>query len=53
MKEKNTILQEEKRRRIVKELITAVESVGYGEVVVTIHNCEVVQIEKREKKRFK
>jgi hypothetical protein len=53
MKERNGLPERKKSEHITKELINAIESIGYGEVVVTIHNFEVVQIEKREKKRFK
>lgn len=35
-----------------QEIIAAVKSIRYGEVIVMIHDARVVQIEKREKKRF-
>ncbi len=36
----------------LKEIIKAIQTIDYGEVVITIHNSKIVQIEKREKKRF-
>ena len=44
---------ERKRRMRLKaldEIVDFIEQVNYGEVVITIHNSKVVQIEKREKK---
>ena len=35
-----------------KEIINLIREINYGEVVIVIHNSKVVQIEKREKKRF-
>lgn len=37
---------------VCSEIFDAIESISYGEVVITIHDKKVVQIEKREKKRF-
>lgn len=37
---------------VCREIFDAIESISYGEVVITIHDKKVVQIEKREKKRF-
>ncbi len=39
--------------RIMEEIIAAVRAVKYGEVVITVYNSKVVQLEKKEKKRFK
>ena len=36
-----------------REIHEAVSRISFGEVVVTIHDGKVVQIEKREKKRFR
>lgn len=36
----------------VEDILKFIKSVNYGEVVFTIHNSQIVQIEKREKKRF-
>ncbi len=38
---------------ILEEIIKSVQRINYGEVVLTIHNSKIVQIEKKEKKRFK
>jgi hypothetical protein len=35
-----------------REILETIESISFGEVVVTIHDRRVVQIEKKEKKRF-
>lgn len=40
-------------RSILKEIVDFIQQINYGEVVVTIHDSEIVQVEKREKKRFK
>lgn len=36
-----------------EEIIAIIKQVHYGEVVITIHDSEIVQVEKREKKRFR
>lgn len=36
----------------IKEIIEALNSLKYGEVVITVHNSKIVQIDKTEKKRF-
>ena len=41
------------KQHILKEITDAIESIDYGEVVIAIHDSMIVQIEKREKKRFK
>ena len=38
--------------KVLKEIIKAIQQINYGEVVVTIHDSDIVQVEKREKKRF-
>ena len=38
--------------KILNEVVEAIEKIKYGEVVITVHNSKVVQIEKKEKKRF-
>jgi hypothetical protein len=35
-----------------EEIFQAIDSINYGEVVITIHDGKVVQVEKREKRRF-
>ena len=37
---------------IINEIVLFLKQIKYGEVIVTVHNSRVVQIEKREKKRF-
>ena len=39
-------------QKILSEIGRAIDQIQYGEVIVTIHDDKVVQIEKREKKRF-
>ena len=36
----------------IEEVYKFIKEVKYGEVVITLHNSEIVQVEKREKKRF-
>ena len=38
---------------VIEEIIKSIQQIDYGEVVLKIHNSQVVQIEKKEKKRFK
>ena len=38
--------------RTQQEIIDSIKSVSYGEVVITIHDRRVVQIEKKEKRRL-
>jgi len=40
------------KRKVLAEVAKAIKQINYGEVVVTIHESKVVQVEKREKKRF-
>jgi hypothetical protein len=37
---------------IIEEITKYIQQIKYGEVVITIHNSKVVQVKKREKKRF-
>jgi len=37
---------------IIDEITRFIQKIKFGEIVITIHNGKVVQIEKREKKRF-
>ena len=39
-------------RKVLNEVVKAIKHINYGEVVITIHDSKIVQIEKREKKRF-
>jgi len=45
-------LVEERMQRIILEIRNAIEHMDYGEIVITVHGSKVVQVEKREKKRF-
>ena len=37
---------------ILDEILKFIRQINYGEVVITIHDSKIVQVEKREKKRF-
>ena len=39
-------------QEILKEIIEAVQKMKYGEVVITVYDSKVVQIEEKKKKRF-
>ena len=39
-------------QQILDEILKSIQRMNYGEVMITIHNSKVVQIEKREKQRF-
>ncbi|MCK4248317.1 MAG: YezD family protein [Candidatus Omnitrophica bacterium] len=38
--------------KVLNEIVESIREVNYGEVVVSIHDSKIVQVEKREKKRF-
>jgi len=38
--------------KIYKEILDSIDAISYGEVVITVHDKKIVQIEKKEKKRF-
>lgn len=38
--------------KILKEIIDAVTKIKFGEVVITVYDSKVVQIEEKKKKRF-
>ena len=40
------------KQTILNEITKAIRQINYGEIVITIHNSKIVQIEKKEKKRF-
>ncbi|MFH1507186.1 MAG: YezD family protein [Candidatus Omnitrophota bacterium] len=46
------VQKKEIEQRVIEEVIKSIQQISYGEVVLTIHNSKVVQIEKKEKKRF-
>ena len=39
--------------RILREICDTIKQIKFGEIVVTIHDRQIIQIEKKEKKRFK
>jgi len=39
-------------QEILDEMVKFIKKIKYGEVIIKIHNSKVVQIEKKEKKRF-
>lgn len=38
---------------VLKEVEGFIRGISYGEVIIVVHDSKVVQIEKREKKRFR
>ena len=38
--------------KILEEIATYINQINYGEVVIVIHDSRIVQIERKEKKRF-
>ena len=46
-------IKENIEREILEEIIKSIQQINYGEVVITVHGSNIVQVEKREKKRFK
>jgi hypothetical protein len=44
--------RKEVEQGILEEIIKSIQQINYGEVVLTIHNSKIVQIEKKDKKRF-
>ncbi len=39
-------------QRVLNEIFKSIQQINYGEVVIVIHDSKIVQIEKKEKKRF-
>ena len=39
-------------KQVLDEILRFIRQINYGEVTITIHDSKIVQIEKREKKRF-
>ena len=48
------LIEQERKidKKILDEILKSIQQINYGEVVITIHDSKIVQIEKREKKRF-
>jgi len=40
------------KQKVWDEVMKSIQQIKYGEVVITIHDSKIVQIEKKEKKRF-
>jgi hypothetical protein len=38
---------------VIREIMDSIARIDYGEVVIVVHDSEVVQIETKIKKRFK
>jgi hypothetical protein len=38
--------------KVLEEIVQFILRIRYGEVIITIHDSKIVQIEKVEKKRF-
>jgi hypothetical protein len=38
---------------VLEQVVEFIRQVSYGEILITIHDSKVVQIEKREKTRFR
>lgn len=52
MNNKELPLEIKEIKQVMEEIKKLIVDIHYGEVVITIHNGKVVQLEKREKKRF-
>jgi hypothetical protein len=37
---------------VLKELVAAAKTIKYGQILITVHNSRIVQIDKTEKIRF-
>ncbi|OIO72117.1 MAG: hypothetical protein AUJ85_10800 [Elusimicrobia bacterium CG1_02_37_114] len=48
----NKIKENKIEQKVVEEIISSLQQINYGELVITIHNSKIVQIEKTEKRRF-
>ena len=38
--------------KIQSDIMRFIKQVNFGEVIITIHNSKIVQIERRDKKRY-
>lgn len=52
MKVKELPFEIKETKHVMEEIKKVIAGIQYGEVVITIHNGKVVQLEKREKKRL-
>jgi len=39
-------------QKLLNKIVKLIQKIKYGEVVITIHNKKVIEIEKREIKKF-
>jgi hypothetical protein len=44
--------ENEMEEKIQSDIMKFIRQVNFGEVIITIHNSKIVQIERREKKRY-
>jgi hypothetical protein len=42
----------DKEQEKIEVVLKFIKQLSFGEVVVTVHDSEIVQVEKREKRRF-
>ncbi len=42
----------DRNETVCQEILQAVKQINFGEVILTIHDSQIVQIEKREKRRL-
>jgi len=52
MRSRDLVPAEQGLQRIMLEIRKVIENIDYGGIVITMHESKVVQIEKRQKKRF-
>ena len=38
--------------KVLDEIVKFIQQINYGEVMIIVHNSKIVQIEKKEKRRF-
>jgi len=51
-KENHVDNEKDMDQRILSEVVRNIRQVNFGEVIITIHDAKIVQIERREKKRY-
>jgi hypothetical protein len=39
-------------QEVIDEIVKAIQEIAYGEVTIVLHDSKIVQIERKEKKRF-
>lgn len=39
-------------QKVLEDIVNALQSLDYGEVLITVHNAKIVEIEKKERKRI-